>query len=86
MTNGIRAPLSSSQFTEDTQRYLFTRLTRKSAQAAGIQAMAKMAICERDLQALERIAALAAQLTEGLDELVDLTGQMTTIPAFATPQ
>lgn len=86
MTNGIRAPLSSSQFTEDTQRYLFTRLTRKSAQSAGIQAMAKMAISEGDLNALERIATLAAQLTEGLDELADLTGQMTTFSAFAATQ
>jgi hypothetical protein len=72
-------------FNEDTQRYLFTRLTRKSAQAAGIQAMAKVAISERDLNALERIAALAAQLVESLDELSDFTGQMT-MPPLATPQ
>jgi short subunit dehydrogenase-like uncharacterized protein len=72
-------------FTEDTQRYLFTRLTRKSAQAAGIEAMAKVAISEGDLNALERIAALAAQLTESLDELSHMTGQMTPT-ALVAPQ
>jgi hypothetical protein len=72
-------------FTEDTQRYLFTRLTRKSAQAAGIEALAKVAISEGDLNALERIAALAAQLTEALDELSNYAGQMTSA-TLATPQ
>lgn len=83
MTNGMLDGVVL--FNEDTQRYLFTRLTRKSAQAAGIQAMAKVAISERDLNALERIAALAAQLVESLDELSDFTGQMT-MPPLATPQ
>ena len=75
MTNGMLDGVVL--FNVDTQRYLFTRLTRKSAQAAGIQAMAKMAISERDLNALERIAELAAQMVEGLDELSSYTGQMT---------
>lgn len=80
MTNGMLDGVVL--FTEETQRYLFTRLTRKSAQAAGIEAMAKVAISEGDLNALERIAALAAQLTEALDELSHLTGQM--VPAALT--
>jgi len=78
MTNGMLDGVVL--FTEDTQRYLFTRLTRKSAQAAGIQAMAKMAISEGDLNALERIAALAAQLVEGLDDLSSFTGHVSTTP------
>lgn len=83
MTNGMIDGVVL--FTEDTQRYLFTRLTRKSAQAAGIEAMAKVAISEGDLNALERIAALAAQLTESLDELSHMTGQMTPA-AIVAPQ
>ena len=91
MTKGINAALSPNNpllmdgavlFTEDTQRYLFTRLTRNSAGLAGIRAIATVAINEGDLNALERIAALAAQLLESSDELSDLTGQM----ALATPQ
>lgn len=83
MTNGMLDGVVL--FTEDTQRYLFTRLTRKSAQAAGIQAMAKVAIDEGDLNALSRIAALAAQMIEGLDELSSYTGQMTPT-ALVAPQ
>ena len=71
-------------YTEETQRYLFARLTRKSAQAAGIQALATVAIGEGDLQALERIAALAAELAEDLDELTNLAGQIST--ATTAPQ
>ncbi|MBP5971040.1 hypothetical protein [Pseudomonas iridis] len=84
MTNGMLAAPSPSQFTEETQRYLFTRLTRKSAQAAGIQAIAQVAISERDFNALERITVLAAQLVEALDEMANYTGQM--LPATAGPQ
>lgn len=83
MTNGMLDGVVL--FTEDTQRYLFTRLTRNSAQAAGIQAMAKVAISEGDLNALERIAALAAQLIDGLDDLACKTGQMTPT-ALVAPQ
>lgn len=83
MTKGILASLSSPHplsldgavvFTEDTQRYLFTRLTRKSANAAGIVAMAKEAISEGDLQALDRIAAIGAELVEDLDSMAELIG------------
>jgi len=68
-------------FNEETQRHLFTRLTRKTAQAAGIQALATVAISDGDLLALERIAALAAELVEGLDELTHMTGQFTQVIA-----
>jgi hypothetical protein len=83
MTKGILASLSSPHplsldgvvvFTEDTQRYLFTRLTRKSANAAGILAMAKEAISDGDLQALDRIAAIGAELVEDLDAMAELVG------------
>jgi hypothetical protein len=87
MTKGILAALSSPHplsvdgsavsFTEATQRYLFTRLTRKSANAAGIHALAKEAISEGDLQALDRIAAIGAELVEDLDALAELIGLMT---------
>lgn len=77
MNHGNRADHVS--FTEDLQRQLFLRLTRKSAKAAGIQAMATLAMnesAEGDMTALERIAALAAELVEGLDDLSSLAGQI----------
>ena len=61
-------------FTQDTQRYLFARLTRKSASAAGIKAMANAGISDGDLQVLDRIAALGAELEEDLEALAELIG------------
>ncbi len=88
MTKGISAALLSplqallkDGFTEDTQRYLFTRLTRKSASAGGITALANAGISNGDLQALDRIAALGAELEEDLDALAELIGLIAiTIP------
>lgn len=96
MTKGILAALPSPHplsmddgavaFTEDTQRYLFTRLTRKSAGAGGIKALANEGLAEGDLHALDRIAALGAELEEDLAAMAELIGLMATHrPSGGTP-
>ena len=83
MTKGISAALLSplqallkDGFTEDTQRYLFTRLTRKSASASGITALANAGISNGDLQVLDRIAALGAELEEDMETMAELIGMI----------
>lgn len=63
--------------TNEVQRSLYMRLLGKSAQAAGIQALANQAINDGDhLNVLEIIHALARELVAGLNSEACLVGEL----------
>ncbi|MFJ7286345.1 hypothetical protein [Pseudomonas sp. NPDC099000] len=63
--------------TEETQRLLHTRINRKAAMAAGIGALAMRAIDTGDTDGvLDLIAAMADDLTEELQNLASIAGQL----------
>jgi len=64
-------------FSEETQRLLCTRMNRKAAMAAGIGALAMRAIDTGDTDGvLDLIAAMADDLTEELQNLASIAGQL----------
>lgn len=89
MNPGLLAALDSSTttiaisatvaiFSEETQRLLCIRMSSKAAQAAGIGALAKVAIDTGDhADALQFIADAAADLAEQLQSLASIAGQIT---------
>lgn len=63
-------------FSEETQRALCVRLTRKAAQAAGIGAMASLAIHTGDEPPIDLIVSMAEELAEELQNLAHIAGQL----------
>jgi hypothetical protein len=64
-------------FSEEAQRAICSRINRKAAQAAGIEALATLAIQTGDTgESLDMIAYMASELAEELQKLASLAGQM----------
>jgi hypothetical protein len=64
-------------FSEENQRQIVITMNTQAAQAAGISALAMRAIDTGDhADALEFIASLAVELTQGIQHLASIAGQL----------